>query len=194
MAESEKDVKEFITDCAREVFAKYGFNKTTMNDIAAAVKKGKSSLYHYFASKEQVFEAILTKEVALIKNDVTEAVSRESTPQGKLRALLTARLNFVQKAANFYSAIRDEFLDHYGFIERFRKNFDQEERDYIKEILEIGIKENVFSINDLDTTAYCICLTVKSIEPVIIAESDPTISKKYQDYILDLIFNGINKR
>jgi len=44
--------RENILKIAREIFSKYGYKKTTLDDIANAVRKGKSSLYYYFKSKE----------------------------------------------------------------------------------------------------------------------------------------------
>ena len=48
---SKKDVnRESILKIAQEIFSKYGYRKTTLDDIANAVRKGKSSLYYYFKS------------------------------------------------------------------------------------------------------------------------------------------------
>ncbi|HET6559677.1 MAG TPA: TetR/AcrR family transcriptional regulator, partial [Prolixibacteraceae bacterium] len=44
--------RESILKTAQEIFSKYGYKKTTLDDIANAVRKGKSSLYYYFTSKE----------------------------------------------------------------------------------------------------------------------------------------------
>ena len=41
-------IKEEILESAKKVFAKYGYKKTSVNDIAKAAGKAKSSLYHYF--------------------------------------------------------------------------------------------------------------------------------------------------
>ena len=52
-----------ILKIAQEIFSKYGYKKTTLDDIANAVRKGKSSLYYYFPSKEDLFQAVIQKEV-----------------------------------------------------------------------------------------------------------------------------------
>ncbi len=39
-----------------EVFKRRGYNDITMDDIAKACGKGRSTLYHYFKNKEEVFE------------------------------------------------------------------------------------------------------------------------------------------
>ena len=55
-ARSKKNIaRENILRTAREIFSKYGYKKTTLDDIANAVRKGKSSLYYYFSSKEDCF-------------------------------------------------------------------------------------------------------------------------------------------
>ncbi|PIF05120.1 MAG: TetR family transcriptional regulator, partial [Draconibacterium sp.] len=58
--------RENILKIAREIFSKYGYKKTTLDDIASAVRKGKSSLYYYFKSKEDLFHAVIMKEVEIL--------------------------------------------------------------------------------------------------------------------------------
>ena len=59
--------RENILKIAQEIFSKYGYKKTTLDDIANAVRKGKSSLYYYFDSKEDLFQAVIMKEVTILK-------------------------------------------------------------------------------------------------------------------------------
>ncbi|MCK7536282.1 MAG: TetR/AcrR family transcriptional regulator [Marinilabiliales bacterium] len=47
---------------ASKIFSHYGFRKTTMEEISRALKKGKSSIYYYFGSKEEIFEAVVLYE------------------------------------------------------------------------------------------------------------------------------------
>jgi len=46
------EMREHIISAAREIFARYGYRKTTMDDIAASIRRAKSSIYHYFPGKE----------------------------------------------------------------------------------------------------------------------------------------------
>ena len=48
-------VRDNLVNAARQLFTRFGFEKTTMNEIAMEARKGKSSLYYYFTSKEEVF-------------------------------------------------------------------------------------------------------------------------------------------
>ena len=57
---SKKDtVREEILTVAQDIFSRYGYKKTTLDDIAQAIRKGKSSLYYYFSSKEDLFQAVI---------------------------------------------------------------------------------------------------------------------------------------
>jgi AcrR family transcriptional regulator len=194
MPEIEKDVKEFIITVASHVFARYGYTKTTMHDIATAAKKAKSSLYHYFPSKENVFQAILDKELSHLQNEIAQAIAHEDTPQKKLCAFILTRMLALQKLGNFYSVVRGEYLDHYGFIEKLRKRYDEEEMKVIKNILQMGIAEDVFAIQDLETTTFSIFSAIKGLEPFLIIENNPTQNKKIFDNMMNIFFYGINKR
>lgn len=59
MQNSNKDVKELILDAARGNFSRFGFRKTTMDEIAQSVYKTKTSVYHYFKGKEHIFYEVV---------------------------------------------------------------------------------------------------------------------------------------
>ena len=55
--------KTLLVDIARQLFAKNGFENTTMNEIAVASSKGRRTLYTYFKSKEGIFMAVIQAEL-----------------------------------------------------------------------------------------------------------------------------------
>ncbi|RLD78380.1 MAG: TetR/AcrR family transcriptional regulator, partial [Bacteroidetes bacterium] len=69
------DIKENILDVAQSIFRKYGFKKTTMDEIAKAARKGKSTLYYYFKSKEEIFAAVIEKEGNYMQNELMRIVT-----------------------------------------------------------------------------------------------------------------------
>jgi AcrR family transcriptional regulator len=56
------DKKDEILDAATRCFARYGYEKTTMDDIGKLVGMNKVSLYYYFDGKEALFKAALGRE------------------------------------------------------------------------------------------------------------------------------------
>lgn len=194
MSTSQPDVRETIIKAAQEVFSRFGYRKTTMDEIAQAAKKGKSSIYHYFKSKEEVFGAVVEKEVREAKTIVDRALAAESTPQGRLEAYVVTRLEIFKKLSNLYSAYSDEYLEDYYFIEKLRINYDLYEIEMIKEILKGGVEEGVFVIKDLEMTAYAILIAEKGLEYTWAMEEDITKIKESAGNLLQILFYGIVKR
>lgn len=194
MENIEKDTKEFIIDSARKIFGRFGFKKTTMDEIARATRKGKSSLYYYFKSKEEVFQAVVEKEAVELKAELIGAVNRETTPQKKLRAYIITRMRLFNRLANLYNAFKDDYLESYGFIEKLRVNYDQYELDMFKKILKEGVERGVFLINNLDLTAYAMVIACKGLEYHWALEPDSEKIETGIDSLLEVFFNGILKK
>lgn len=95
--------KELILKVAKERFAKYGFKKTTMNEIAADLKMGKPTLYYYFPTKEQIFEEVLKFEIDEFQNALKEIEKNENlTIEGKLKLYFDVRLKTFSDQSNLY--------------------------------------------------------------------------------------------
>lgn len=189
-----KEARELIIDAGRDIFARYGYKKTTMDDIAKAARKGKSSLYHYFKSKEDVFGAVVEKEANELKAELLRAIKAEITPQEKLRAYVITRMEAFQRFANLYCAFRDEYPESDNFINGFREQYDQFESGLYKEILREGVSRDVFEIHDLDLTAYAMVIAAKGLEYHWAMEKNRQIIKRNIDSLLEIFFNGIMKR
>ncbi|CUS97702.1 transcriptional regulator, TetR family [Candidatus Kryptobacter tengchongensis] len=185
--------KDEIVEIARDIFARFGFRKTTMEEIAKAVKKAKSSLYYYFQSKEEVFQAVIEQEAKVLREKIKKAMDQEETPQGKLRAYIIARMKALKQLANFYSALKDEYLENYRFIEKFRKKYDEEETNAINEILKEGVENGIFKVKDIEMTTLAILIALKGFESWIF-QGNTKWTEKDIDNLLDILFYGIIKK
>lgn len=193
VTDPQKGMKELIIDAAREVFARYGYAKTTMNDIARAIGKGKSSIYHYFTGKDEIFRLVVEGEVNKIKDEITGALAKEDNPRGKLRAYVLTRNRLLNQLAIEYINFKDEYIESYGFIEELRKEYDEYEVAIIKDILRDGIERDLLSVRDLDTTSFTIVAALKSLEYHWAMEKDLSKIEKNTEVLLDVLFYGIAK-
>ena len=73
ITQKEEIVKDDILKEAQKLFQQFGLKKTTMEDIARSMGKGKSTLYYYYCSKEQIFDAVISKEMTEVFNDAKDA-------------------------------------------------------------------------------------------------------------------------
>ncbi|WP_140944426.1 TetR/AcrR family transcriptional regulator [Candidatus Thermokryptus mobilis] len=192
MVDIEK-AKEEIIETARGIFAKFGFRKTSMDEIAKAVRKAKSSLYYYFQSKEEVFQAVIEREANVLREKISKALAQVHDPQEKLRVYIITRMKALKQLANFYSALSDEYLENFKFIEKFRERYDEEESNAIGEILREGIEKKIFRIKDIEMTTLAILIALKGFETWIF-KGNVRWSESDLDNLLDILFYGIVRK
>lgn len=194
MVPANREVREAIVTAAREVFGRYGFRKATMEDIAHAARKGKSSLYHYFKSKEEVFQAVVEKEGGIVELQMEQALEKEKTPQAKICTYTIRRMEILNQVANFYSAFKDEYLEQYAFIQKLRRKFDRWELATIKSILQEGVDKGVFVVRDLELAAFTIVTAMKGLEYHWAMQKDISKMRNGISSLFEILFDGIMKR
>ena len=186
------DVKEYIISVAQETFKKFGFRKTTMDEIAYAARKGKSSLYYYFKSKEEVFQVVVEKEAGLLRAEISRNVSECNSGLEKLQAYIYTRMNGFKNWGNFYVALKDDYLSNLDFIEKIRAKYDKNEIDAITKIIEEGIERKEFKDLNAALTAKTIVIAMKGLEaPLLVENSSKAAFKKEINGLLEILFHGI---
>jgi AcrR family transcriptional regulator len=188
------EVRKKIIISAGGIFSRYGFKKTTMDEIAKALKMGKSSVYYYFKSKEEIFEAVVLHEANILRNELTTAIKSVDSPVGKMKNYVFVRMKTFEKLSNYYNAIFDKNLDHYEFIEKIRVKYDREELAILRLILYHGAREKVFNVQNSEYTAMAVQTTLKGLEvPLFWKKKEDHIEKRL-NAILDVLFNGLVKK
>ncbi len=69
--------REGILDAAAGVFLRYGFKKTSMDDLAQAASLSRQGLYLHFASKEELFKATLMRVLVAARDAGRAAITRD---------------------------------------------------------------------------------------------------------------------
>ena len=191
---SDSEKKEKIISAATSLFSRFGLEKTTMEDIAKAAKKGKSSLYYYFKSKEEVFAEVIKKEIAGLKTAIVEAIEKEDDPYNKFRKFVDARLNYLNEKADQYTNVKDEHLKHYEFVENLTADYSNWEISTIKNIVEYGRDKGLFEVTDLDSISQALFFALKGLEyPWAINLTRKEIEKSVEA-LVDVLLRGISKK
>ncbi|MBN1699379.1 MAG: TetR/AcrR family transcriptional regulator [Spirochaetales bacterium] len=188
------DIKEQIIESARKIFSRYGFRKTTIDEIANAIHKGKSSIYHYFGSKEEIFKGVIKKEYEYLKKKVDEALRNQESPKEKLRAYVLTRLKVLSQLSNFYAALKNDYFECLGLIEAIRIRYVEEEIDTFENILKEGVDRGIFNVKNIKVTAHAIIIALKGLEYAWAMEEDQQELEKNVNNMLDMFFYGIVKQ
>jgi len=185
------NTKDTIIDEARKVFEKFGFNKTSMADIALAARKGRRTLYTYFTNKEEVFKAVIDTEVNNLAERLKEIVYSKVPVDQKLRLYLHTRMKMLRELTVYYSALREDFINNLGLIEGLRKEKDKIEVGIIKEMLDEGIRGRLFSIGDTLLISKSIVVAMKGFEmPIFMGDEDYDFDELINPMI-ELFFKGV---
>ena len=87
---AEHDVRDQIIAAATEHFSRYGYEKTTVSDLAKAVGFSKAYIYKFFESKQAIGEMICAACLQQIEADVSTAIAAAGTPPDQLRRMFKA--------------------------------------------------------------------------------------------------------
>ncbi len=186
------EVREHLVQAARQVFMRYGFKKTALDDIAKEARKGKSTIYYYFKSKDEIFKAVIEAESEIRNQTIDEQVSAVEDPQLKLRTYIFVRLLSLKKVDNYYEAIKNDLLDNLYFINSLRIKHLDSEVTFVKNLLQEGIDKGVYTIQNPELTARTIVTLLQGFEVPLIQKnlSDEEIQRSI-DEMLNILFHGI---
>ena len=197
MSETTANTRKQLLDAARRVFARKGIERTTMNDIALASKKGRRTLYMYFKSKEEISGIVIENEMERLY-DMLELVEAKKLPADeKLITFLYMRLEAFKDTVARNGSLRANFFHDSWNVAKVRKRYNLQEIELIKKILTGGIEEGLFEIPDVETTALLIHYALKGIEvPYIrgLLGDSPTRLSQRKDSVRNIIFDGIIKK
>ncbi len=183
--------REAILKAAREVFERFGFNKTSMADIAQAARKGRRTIYTHFLNKEEIFRAVIETEVREVIERLEGMLSRDIPPDEKLRLYAHQRMKAVRDLTIYYEALRQDLMNNLGLIENLRKEYDRTEIGLITSILDEGVEKGIFHIRDTGLVAQAFLLATKGFElPLFMGETQFSHSR-YVDPLIDVFYRGI---
>ncbi len=183
-----------ILKAARDVFKTFGYKKTSMNDIAKVCGKGKSSIYYYFESKEDIFKAVILYEATIYRGKVLKAIKEADDPYKKLKSYILIRLQTDKILSNFHSALKDTNLRHIKFVDKLKTLYDKEEFRIFSNILQSGVSSNYFEIYDIKYAAIGIVNAMRGIEATLLLNTDDPLLENKVNNILNVVLFGIIKR
>lgn len=84
---SDHSVRDQVVEAATQHFGHYGYEKTTVSDLAKAIGFSKAYIYKFFDSKQAIGEVICSNRLAMIMALVNSAISDAPTASERLRRL-----------------------------------------------------------------------------------------------------------
>ncbi|MFT3705451.1 MAG: TetR/AcrR family transcriptional regulator [Agriterribacter sp.] len=194
-------VKEKIGKSAMKCFAKFGLDKTTLDDIAQSVGLNKASLYYYYKNKEDIFIEAALKEGEDYIVSLQEKVLKKKGVESQVSYYMQSRFNYYKNVLNM-NRVSVETLNK--ILPKFFELYDALMRKE-KEFLSLLIKKAVDSGELVPTNAVKIASVLINIsdalkhsveqQAILKMENEIDYSHSLQDmkFLIGLMFNGLKK-
>ncbi len=136
--------RDLILRAAGECFARYGYDKTTLDDIGAMARLNKASLYYYFKSKESIFLEVVLEEAAKFMEALQTAVAALRTPEEKIQFYLKERLSYYEKVLNLHQLSLEGLRTLEPAFDELYREVKAKEIAFLGQLIQTGIDSGVF--------------------------------------------------
>ena len=123
------DSRQEILRTAGRLFQQRGYDATSMNDVAAALKLSKGGLYHHFQSKDEILFEIMNHAMELTQERVITPVRSIAGAEERLRALIRLHLEVVLSPRD--REITVMLHENHPLPPTLRKRINSRKKEYI---------------------------------------------------------------
>jgi AcrR family transcriptional regulator len=166
------EVKNSILQAAQKRFGLYGFEKTSMHEIALDIGMSKGSIYYYYTDKEELYKAVVRIEQDEFLNALNDKVIQTDDPEKMLFEYVEMRLIYFRKLLNLGRFRLEEFAGMKSFLSDSATHFRTKELAFIQKIFKIGIEKKVFFIDDKEFIAGLFLDVLKGLRIILMSKKD----------------------
>ena len=123
------DSRQEILRTAARLFQQRGYDATSMNDVAAALKLSKGGLYHHFQSKDEILFEIMNHAMEITEERVMAPVRGIADPEARLRALIRLHIEVVLSPQD--REITVMLHENHPLPPTLRRRINARKKDYI---------------------------------------------------------------
>ncbi|PZM79271.1 MAG: TetR/AcrR family transcriptional regulator [Candidatus Melainabacteria bacterium] len=136
-AENYLERQQGILDAAAAMFAKHGFNGTSIAALADSCGVSKALLYHYYDSKEALLYDMLLVHCKLLSETASNATKESTNPEEQLRSLVRALMELYMSSRDKHVVLLN---DLHCLPEAQQTEIKEEERKVLQEIKDLVTK------------------------------------------------------
>lgn len=123
------DPRQEILRTAARLFQQQGYDGTSMNDVAAALKLSKGGLYHHFQSKDEILFNLMNHAMDITEERVIGPVKAIADPEARLRMLIRRHIAVVLSERD--REITVMLHENHPLSPALRKRINARKKDYV---------------------------------------------------------------
>ncbi|MEH6659940.1 helix-turn-helix domain-containing protein [Leeuwenhoekiella marinoflava] len=194
MNSKDEIVRAQIIESARSVFKRYGYQKVSMDDIAKACGKGRSTLYYYFQNKKEVLEEVALEEYMTIIEPASKLVNASKTISENLLDYNSLKLKALNKKKEEYDHLFNDIKENPDFLHRISLIIRNKEMEMIKKCLGWAMdKKEIKNISneDLDFLALAMVTAARSMEMEMLLYGSMDDMGNRLPWLINLLIKGL---
>jgi AcrR family transcriptional regulator len=192
------DRKEDILDAFMKLVSRFGLDKTTMQDVAREVGISVGVIYKDFKNKEDLIDAYINRIEEEFVGNCERMIATNLPAEELLRNFITGvfqeLFNYISQDRGFLQCINsEEALKYmrYGF--KKRHPFLEEIKTMIARIMEQGVREGAFEIEDIPKTATIFLNCFNVYGKMIFMDQEPELILAHVNDGFSFIIKAIRK-
>lgn len=170
------------------VFVKKGFHETSMREIAESAGLGKSTLYDYFKTKDEILLYFFEDQIVELTEAAQKIALQNLPADERLRQVMKTHLEFLQANKSLFMKLSLEAqrlkLESQKEIQKKRHAY----QDLIRSLIEEGIREGAFRKVDPLLAAR---MLINTLVPVVYTSRPTGTAQEMMEETMDIFFKGI---
>jgi TetR/AcrR family transcriptional regulator, cholesterol catabolism regulator len=177
-----------ISNAALRLFVEKGFNETSMREIAQAADAGKSTLYDYFKTKDDILASYFETEIRMVTEQAAAVIEKAGPAEEKLHQILLTQLKTLTDNKYFYLKLSNEVQRLSPASQKRLQVSRHRYQDMIVNLIQAGIAEGHFRPVD---PYLAMRLILGALSPVAFTTRPKGTPEEMLSATLDIIFKGI---
>ncbi len=190
--------RDLILRAGSECFARYGYDKTTLDDIGRRAGLNKASLYYYFKNKEEIFVAVVLSDTQIFIADLKVKTQAFPDVRKQIRFYLSERVRRYGEVLHLTRLSIENWQPLEAMFDEVYLEIKALEVAFLAEMLKKGVASNAFSFSEpsasvaeslfhlSDALKHEVAYTAQRLRP---AEADFSVAVERMERLLKIILD-----
>lgn len=142
--------RDILLDAAKRQFIKNGFDSVSMMDITKESGMSRRTLYSYFKSKADIYNAAVKRETDLVVLKLRNLIAAGTPAPQKMLDYVYGRFSVIKDMVDRNGTLRSFFFRNNWNLEHFRKELDRQEKQILIDIIVEGVNQGFFEVSNIN--------------------------------------------
>jgi AcrR family transcriptional regulator len=186
--------RDAILHAAWGLIRHYGYNKTTIDDIAREAKVGKGTVYLYFKSKKEIMLALTDLTNERITRQLEKLAAEDQPPDERIRACVLYRLMTLFDLVNRYPHSEDVIASILPEIVERLDRYVRRHGELLGQIVRQACQDGLFISKDPEATGQLLANLFEFMTPPYYRFNSRKSLEGFAGQVVDLILDGLRKK